>query len=117
MTIFKFIDTVSSDNKLLQRLREETASKQKQIDPIIQDELDGLQDIDEAETEEVGDEAPGYPSKPTRRTSATLLRLLHEADPRLQCEKRSDLACLLMYVSNNVKQFDFGSVDLEAKTM
>ena len=108
MTIFQFLDNVSGDNKILQKLREETASKQKVRDLIIQDDLDDFAKVDELETEEVGDEAPGYPIKPTRRTSATLLQLLHKADPRLECEKRSDLACLLMYVSNNVKQFDFG---------
>ena len=108
MTIFDLIEELSSNNKLLQKLREETASKQKGRDPVVQDDLDELANVDEVETEEVGDEATGFPSKPTRRASKTLLAMLHKHDPRLQCEKRSDLACLLMYIANNVKRFDFG---------
>ena len=108
-TIFEFLDAVSKNNSLLKTFREETQAKARDLDPIVEDDLDAFQDIEQEETEVVGDTPPGYPSKPIRRPSQTLLSMLHEADPRLKCEGRSDLACLLIYVSNNVKRFDFGA--------
>ena len=108
MTILDFLESISTDNKILQKLREETASKIRPRDPIIQEELDDFKTVEEEETEEIGDEILGYPKLPIRRPSATFLRLVHEADPFLLCEKRSDLACFTIYISNNMKLFDFG---------
>ena len=66
MTILEFIQHVSSNNKILQKLREETASKIRPRDPIVQQQLDDLKAIDDADTEEIGDIITGYPPKPIR---------------------------------------------------
>ena len=102
---------------MLQTLREETKSVSRQRNEVEQEALDAYENIEEVESEVIGDEAPGFPSKPVRQTSKTLLELMHRHDPDLQCERRSDTACLVMYVKKNVKEFDFGNSESDLDTM
>jgi hypothetical protein len=106
-TILNFLNEASKDVNL-QIFREETEAKQrvKKIAPALEEKLDDFAAVDGEETEEVGDEPGGFPAKPIRRQSKALLDMLHRFEPRLKCEN-SDTACLLMYVANNVKAFDF----------
>ena len=106
MTVFDFLNE-GSENKTLGKLREETTPKQKVKDSALEEELDEMAAIDELETEDIGDVPPDTPKKPQRRVSKTLLDLLHKHEPKLKCNK-SDANCLILYILNNVKKFDFG---------
>ena len=98
----------ASTNKNLQRMREEsTPVNAPAIPAVAEGELDVFEADDGANTELLGDTPVGYPKKPKRRTSKTLLALLHKHDARLKCEG-SDTSCLIMLVANRVGELDYG---------
>ena len=77
--ILDFIDQVTSDNKILQKFREETQVAAPTEDDI---EWDNIRAIDEDELEDPVD----APKKLKRRVSQTLIEMLHRYDSRLKCE-------------------------------
>ena len=103
MSILEFITKVANDNKLLQQFREETSVAALTEDEIA---LDELQDLEEEEKEET------VARKKHRHVSQTLIKLLHSYDKKLECENRSDLSCLLIYLANNIKAFDIPDLDV-----
>ena len=100
----------ATENKVLQKLREEV--KPKGVYNEIEDEdVDELKAIDVEENEELA-EPKKAPKAPQRRTSQTLLDLIHKYQPKLKCNS-SDANCLVLYIANNITKFDMAPEKLK----